>query len=165
MKPCRQWGRKKPQIGQDFNVLAEILCRILYLCGDEPNDDGVPIEREKDLHVLYRLVWFGTPSDFGAEANDGRGPVDFKISRGTEKTLVEMKLAKNTKLARNLEKQVEIYQKASDAKTGIKAIIYFTAAELAKVRGILKDLKLTDNPDVVLIDARRDNKPSASKAA
>lgn len=129
------------------------------------DDEGVPIEREKDLHVLYRLVWFGTPSDFGAEANDGRGPVDFKISRGTEKTLVEMKLAKNSKLAKNLEKQVEIYQKASDAQTGIKAIIYFTAAELVKVRRILKDLKLTDSPDVVLIDARRDNKPSASKAA
>jgi hypothetical protein len=129
------------------------------------DDKGVPIEREKDLHVLYRLVWFGTPSDFGAEANDGRGPVDFKISRGTEKTLVEMKLAKNTKLAMNLEKQVPIYQKASDAGMGIKAIIYFTIAELAKVKRILKDLKLTDNPDIVLIDARRDNKPSASKAA
>lgn len=129
------------------------------------DDKGVPIEREKDLHVLYRLVWFGTPSDFGAEANDGRGPVDFKISRGTEKTLVEMKLAKNTKLATNLEKQVPIYQKASDAGTGIKAIIYFTAAELAKVKRILKELKLIDSPDVVLIDARRDNKPSASKAA
>ncbi|WP_457813140.1 hypothetical protein [Sinorhizobium meliloti] len=59
----------------------------------------MPIEREKDLHVLYRLVWFGT------------------------------------------------------------------TAELAKVKVILKDLKLTDSPDVVLIDARRDNKPSASKAA
>ena len=128
------------------------------------DDKGVPIEREKDLHVLYRLVWFGTPSDFGAEANDGRGPVDFKISRGTEKTLVEMKLAKNTKLAINLKNQVPIYQKASDADKGIKAIIYFTVPELAKVKRILKDLKMTDNPDIVLIDARRDNKPSASKA-
>ncbi len=129
------------------------------------DDKGKPIEREKDLHVLYRLVWFGSPSDFGAEANDGRGPVDFKISRGTEKTLVEMKLAKNSKQAKNLEKQVEIYQKTSDAKTGIKAIIYFTTSELAKVKRILKDLKMADNPDIVLIDARRDNKPSASKAA
>jgi hypothetical protein len=60
---------------------------------------GAPIEREKDLQILYRLVWFGTPSDVGTEANDGRGPVDFKISRGAkDKTLVEMKLAKNTHL-------------------------------------------------------------------
>jgi hypothetical protein len=129
------------------------------------DDQGKPIEREKDLHVLYRLVWFGTPSDFGAEANDGRGPVDFKASRGrNDKTVVEMKLAKNTKLAKNLEKQVEIYQAASDAKKAIKVIIYFTLSELTKVKRILKDLTISDSPDIVLIDARRDNKPSASKA-
>ncbi|MER9577098.1 hypothetical protein NKJ09_11140 [Mesorhizobium sp. M0189] len=129
------------------------------------DDKGQPIEREKDLHVLYRLVWFGTPSDAGAEANDGRGPVDFKISRGRDKTLVEMKLAKNTKLEQNLAKQAEIYQAASDAKHAIKAIIYFSASELVRVKGIVKRLGLDDNKDVVLIDARRDNKPSASKAA
>jgi hypothetical protein len=129
------------------------------------DDKGFPIEREKDLHVLYRLVWFGTPSDAGAEANDGRGPVDFKISRGRDKTLVEMKLAKNTKLEKNLAKQAEIYQAASDARHAIKAIIYFTVSELVKVTGILKKLGLEGNKDVVLIDARRDNKPSASKAA
>lgn len=126
---------------------------------------GEPIEREKDLHVLYRLVWFGTPSDASAEANDGRGPVDFKISRGRDKTLVEMKLAKNTKLEQNLAKQVEVYQAASDAKHAIKAIVYFTASELERVKGILKRLGLRESEDVVLIDARRDNKPSASKAA
>jgi hypothetical protein len=32
------------------------------------------------------------------------------------------------------------------------------------VQKILRELKLTDNPNIVLIDARRDNKPSASKA-
>lgn len=127
--------------------------------------DGEPIQREKDLQILYRLVWFGTPSDVGTEANDGRGPVDFKISRGAhDKTLVEMKLAKNTQLERNLEKQVPIYQAASDAKNAIKVIIYFNVAELRKVNAILKKLKLEDHEDIVLIDARDDNKPSGSKA-
>ena len=114
---------------------------------------------------MSSIGWFGTPSDAGAEANDGRGPVDFKISRGRDKTLVEMKLAKNTKLEQNLAKQAEIYQAASDAQHAIKAIIYFTAAELARVNTVLKKLGLAGNRDVVLIDARRDNKPSASKAA
>ena len=91
--------------------------------------------------------------------------MDFKISRGQDKTLVEMKLAKNTKLEQNLAKQVEIYQAASDAKHAIKAIIYFTASELMKVKDTLKRLGLEGNKDVGLIDARRDNKPSASKAA
>ncbi|MCK1437386.1 hypothetical protein IVA97_19985 [Bradyrhizobium sp. 15] len=127
--------------------------------------DGAPVQREKDLQILYRLVWFGTPSDVGTEANDGRGPVDFKISRGAhDKTLVEMKLAKNTQLERNLEKQVPIYQAASDAKNAIKVILYFTVAELRKVNAILKKLDLVGNKDIVLIDARDDNKPSGSKA-
>ena len=97
--------------------------------------------------------------------NDGRGPADYKVSRGSgDKTIVEMKLAKNTHLRRNLEKQAEIYQKASDAKSAIKAIIYFTEEEQDRVELILKELKLLDHPAMVLIDARKDNKPSGSKA-
>lgn len=127
--------------------------------------DGKAIEREKDLQILFRLVWFGTPSDAGTEANDGRGPVDFKISRGAkDKTLVEMKLAKNSQLERNLEKQLPVYQAASDAKQGIKAILFFTQQEELKLKLILKKLGLTGHRDIVLIDGRRDNKPSGSKA-
>ncbi|WP_287395551.1 hypothetical protein [Mesorhizobium sp.] len=73
-----------------------------------------------------------------------------------------MKLAKNTKLKKNLEHQTEIYQAASDAKKAIKVVIYFTLEEQVRVKAILKELQLTDDPDVVLIDARRDNKLSAS---
>lgn len=126
--------------------------------------DGNAVEREKDIQILFRLVWFGTPSDIGPEANDGRGPVDFKVSRGRHKTLVEMKLAKNSKLEANLQKQVEVYQAAADAERGIKAIIYFDSGQFRRVRDILKRLKLEDSADIVLIDARGDNKPSASNA-
>lgn len=126
---------------------------------------GQAIQREQDLQILYRFVWFGSPSDVGTEANDGRGPVDYKISRGAkDKTLVEMKLAKNTGLERNLERQLPIYQAASDAQCGIKAIIYFSAEEKARVDTILKKLKIEGHKDIVLIDARIDNKPSGSKA-
>lgn len=127
--------------------------------------DGKAVDRESDLQILFRLVWFGTPSDAGTEANDGRGPVDFKISRGAkDKTLVEMKLARNTKLERNLERQLPIYQAASDAKNGIKAIIFFTIEEQLRVQHILRKLGVEGHRDIVLIDARDDNKPSGSKA-
>ncbi|WP_244536240.1 hypothetical protein [Hyphomicrobium sp. NDB2Meth4] len=128
-------------------------------------DRGQPIGRERDLQVLYRLVWYGSPSDVGTEANDGGGPVDFKISRGSDdKTLVEMKLAKNKGLERNLQRQVPIYQKASDAKAGIKAIVYFTYEEQCRVERIIDKLGLRDDKEIYLIDARADNKPSGSKA-
>jgi len=67
-------------------------------------------------------------------------------------------------LERNLQKQLPIYQAASDAEHGIKAIIYFSLDELARVEGILKKLNLLGHKDIVLIDARNDNKPSGSKA-
>jgi hypothetical protein len=128
------------------------------------DEDRKAFERERDLQILYRLVWFGTPTDIGTEANDGRGPVDFKISKGRHKTLVEMKLASNTKLEMNLAKQVEVYQLSADAERAIKAIIYFDSRQLYRVKRILKKLKFENNKDIVLIDARSDNKPSASRA-
>ena len=126
---------------------------------------GKPIAKEEDIHILFRLTWFATSSDISREVNDGRGPVDFKISRGSkDKTLVEFKLASNPQLSRNLLRQLEIYKKASDAKKGYKVIFYFTKQELDKVNRILKYLKMEGDPAIILIDARRDNKPSGSKA-
>jgi hypothetical protein len=128
--------------------------------------DGRPIEREADLQVMYRLTWFATEADVTREANDGRGPADFKVSLGaSDKTLVELKLAKNTSLERNLAKQTEVYEKASDAThPSLKGILYFSESEAQRVNTILKRLKLEDSPHIVLIDARADNKPSGSNA-
>lgn len=127
--------------------------------------DGQPIERESDLQIMYRLTWFASNLDVNREVNNGRGPVDFKVSEGSkDSTLVEFKLAKNTQLERNLQNQVEIYKKASGSQFAIKVILYFTNRELLKIKNILQRLKLSDDSNIVLIDARRDNKPSASKA-
>ncbi len=127
--------------------------------------NGQPIERESDLQIMYRLTWFASALDVNREVNNGRGPVDFKVSEGSKNsTLVEFKLAKNTQLERNLQNQVEIYKKASNSQFAIKVIIYFTNRELSKVTKVLQRLKLSNNPNIILIDARRDNKPSASKA-
>ena len=69
--------------------------------------DGRPIEREADVHVMFDLVWLGSPSDVNREVNKGRGPADFTVSRGAaDKTVIEFKLASNSQIKRNLEKQV-----------------------------------------------------------
>lgn len=126
---------------------------------------GRPIKKEEDLHILYRLTWFASPSDVNREVNNGRGSVDFAISRGSaDKSLVEFKLASNPQLRRNLENQAPIYENASDARHSLKVIFFFSQEERGRVDGILKELKLTGHPDIVLVDARLDNKPSASKA-
>ena len=125
--------------------------------------NGKPIKREADLQVIYRLVWYGTPLDVNREVNNGRGPVDYKISYGTKNsTLVEFKLASNSKLKNNMAKQVEVYKAASDTDRTIKVVLYFSAEEEAKVISVLNELGLSGCDDIILIDARSDNKPSAS---
>ena len=129
--------------------------RLFYL-------NGKPIRRENDLQIMYRLVWYATEFDVNREGNNGRGPADFKISRGSrDSALVEFKLASNSKLKKNLENQVEIYKKANSTDRAIKVILYFTDEEYQKVITILNDLHLNRCKDIVLIDAT-DNKASAS---
>lgn len=155
------------------DTLEEARSRVLYLKQViEDNDgykffyvDGMPIRREQDIQLLFKLTWCGTRSDVNREANNGRGPVDYKISRGScDMSLVEFKLASNSKLKKNLQNQVEIYEKANQTKKSLKVILYFSEKEEQTVVAILRSLKLEDNPNIILIDARNDNKPSASVA-
>jgi hypothetical protein len=122
-----------------------------------------PITREEDLHVLFRLVWYGTALDVSREVNNGIGPADFKVSYGyKDKTLVEFKLANNTHLKTQLQTQLELYKKASDAGHGYKVVVYFNENQLARVKAILEDLQMEHDPSIILIDARP--RLSASKA-
>lgn len=129
--------------------------RLFYL-------NGKPLRRENDLQIMYRLVWYATEYDVNREVNNGRGPVDFKVSKGSrDATLVEFKLASNTKLKKNLENQVEIYKKASCTDRAIKVILYFTEKEYTSVTAIFNELELCGCDDIILINAI-DDKPSAS---
>lgn len=154
-------------------TLAETFRKIEYLKQVIENQDGYRIfyvkgkavERETDLHILFKLVWEGSPSSVDAEVNNGRGPVDFKVSRGAnDKTLVEFKLASNSQLERNIENQVAIYEKANKTTQSYKVILFFTSQEAAKIKRVLLRLKVPQDAGIILIDARKDNKPSASKA-
>ena len=118
--------------------------------------NGAPIKREYDLQIIYRLTWFASDFDVNREVNNGRGPVDYAISKGSkDKTLIEFKLASNTKLKQNLEHQVDVYEKASGTKKSIKVIMYFDAGEFATVKKVLKELKIENSPNIVLIDASK----------
>jgi hypothetical protein len=126
---------------------------------------GEPVKRESDLQLIFRLTWYASEDDVNAEVNNGRGPVDYKISRGSkDKTLVEFKLASNSKLRQNLENQVEVYEAANQTNKSIKVILFFTDSELEKTIKIIKALKLNEGKSLVLIDARATNKPSGSNA-
>lgn len=153
------------------NTFDEALQRVLYLKHVIEDCDGYrwfydgdkPIRRESDLHLMYKLVCYNTVSSADAEVNNGRGPVDFKLSYGRrDSTLVEFKLVRTLK--RNLDKQVDVYLDANDTSKAIKVILFFTDGERERAQKILNDLGLTGKPGIVLIDAGDTNKIQASKA-
>ncbi len=114
--------------------------------------------KEELLHFFYSATWFETDFDVNREVGNGRGFVDFKISKGSkDSTLVEFKLASNSGI-QHVRKQVEIYEEANNTQSSIIAIIFFSDEEAEKI----KNLGFADKSDIILIDARP-NKISGSK--
>ena len=157
---------------EENNSYEESLRRVAYLKQVIENNDGYKlfydkrkqvVSTEKDLQLLFRFVWYGTIFSVDSEVNNGRGPVDYKISKGAKNsTLVEFKLASNAKIKQNLEHQVEVYKNANQTQNSIKVILYFNRTEKYKVEKVIKDLKLETAENIVLIDASLQTKTSAS---
>lgn len=106
--------------------------------------------------------------DLTREAEVGRGPVDFKVSRGHQlRALLEVKLARNSRFWNGLRNQLPTYQKAEKIQVGYFIVIVFDKKDREKIRGIediLEEVKKKTKYDikVVVIDAGNDH-PSASK--
>lgn len=126
--------------------------------------NGLPIKLENNFQAMFKLVWEGSIFSCDAEVNNGRRPVDFKVSKGSgDQTLIEFKLASNSQLRANLEDQVAIYKKANNTIQSYTVIVYFSETELTKIQTIVTDLDEAEKSGIILVDARNDNKPSASK--
>lgn len=129
------------------------------------NRQGQPFAGEREVQIFFGLVWCGSEFDLNREPNNGRGPVDFKVSYGSgDKSLIEFKLASNHALKRNLQRQLAIYEAANKTHKSVKVIVCFTEGDQQRAPRILKEVGLEGDESVVVIDARRDNKPSGSKA-
>lgn len=115
---------------------------------------------------IFKFVVHSLKSDVNAEVNNGRGPADFIFSNGPDdKTIVEFKLASNSALKANLKNQVDIYKAASDAQHHIHVIFVFSVGEQKRVELICDNIGISlTSKNLVIIDARLDNKPTGSKA-
>lgn len=133
----------------------------------EYNDVGILIDshrKELCLQELFKLMWRKTSFDFNAEVNNGRGPLDFKVSKGNaDKTIIEFKLASNTKLKQNLQSQVDIYKQANNTNKYIVVLFYFNEKEKRTIDTTLKELHLSNLENIIIIDSTS-QKPSASNA-
>ena len=97
------------------------------------------------------------------EADEGRGPVDFKISRGQDITVIEVKLSSNGQYMHGYDTQVEEYAKAEQTDNMIYVLV--DVGNPIKVKKLLdrynrdidEDKKV---PEVIMIDST--SKESAS---
>ena len=113
---------------------------------------------------ILKAVWYASDFNADSEVNNGRGPVDFKVSYGkNDQTIIEFKLASNNQIKDNLKEQAEVYAAANDNPKIIKVIMFFTYEEEKRIKNILQELDLLNKNNIILIDARNDNKLSASK--
>ena len=127
---------------------------------------GEQIALEKELQRLFRFVWVDTTFKVDSEPNNGRGQVDFIVSKGKyNQNIIEFKLASNSSLA-HVFTQVEIYEAANCSEGSLIVIFFFTREEEIFARNTIKNAgyeKMVDE-SIFLIDCRNDNKKSASIA-
>jgi hypothetical protein len=127
---------------------------------------GQPFATEREVQSFFGLLLQRSNFDANREVNNGRGAVDFKLSMGAaDKSLIEFKLAKSSSLKRNVKNQLAIYEKANKTNQSVMVVIAYTEADTDKVDRVLREfgnMPAAVSRSVVVIDARADNKPSAS---
>lgn len=110
------------KICEQFKLLIENngLSALLYDSNGNPKHESAA-----------QLLFFGVSDaycnannlDLTRESNAGRGPVDFKLSRGLDKFIVEVKLTSNSQLKHGAETQVPIYMNQEKTKRALYLII------------------------------------------
>lgn len=139
------------------------------------NDDLTKHREEKIIQAVAGAMWVqqckAANVDISKEPNMGRGPVDFKFSAGWEKrALIEVKFIGSTKFFQGAEKQLPQYLKTEKIAGGYYLCVGFSDTDFGKdrldrVRDTCKALANAKGVSIepIFVDARYDNKPSASK--
>lgn len=96
--------------------------------------------------------------DISFEADEGVGPVDIKVSKGLDKTIIEVKLSTNIQYLHGFSDQVQQYGKSENTSSMIYLFIdKGNPGRMRKVKDSYQELKYDGMPcpDVYLVDARK----------
>ena len=88
-------------------------------CSAKPSEKLV----QRLIHAVGQMFCKKFNWCFSPEPDSGRGPADFVVSRGIDKTVVEVKLTSNQDCEHGLEVQIEEYAKAEDTDKKIFVLI------------------------------------------
>lgn len=155
-------------------VVKKIIERFKFLIEDkrfsEELYDGDKPRMEKSAQKLFWAIAISycdaNGLDLSPEAETGYGPVDFKISNGSDaKVIVEIKLSTNTRVVHGYETQLERYRKSENVE--VAHFVVLDVGSMGKKDDALIKIKNDmagrgENPaELHFIDGAR--KPSASK--
>ena len=101
--------------------------------------------------------------DISREPDAGRGPVDFKISRGADKTVIEVKLSTNSQYMHGFTTQIQEYAKAEQTENMVYVFIDLGNPKKAERLQQTHDQEFNcgnNPPELIIIDASE--KKSAS---
>lgn len=91
----------------------------------------------KFVHIIFdaRIKDAGFNVDISPEQNSGFGPVDFKISRGDDKVLIENKISTNPKLLTCIdeEKQIHTYLKSEECNNAYLLVFIDKESDVDKI--------------------------------
>lgn len=113
---------------------------------------------QRTIHATALMFCKEHNWDINPEEDGGRGPVDFKISRGNDKTVIEVKLSSNQQCVHGLATQIEEYAIAEDTKSKIFVVVD-TGNHSERVQSVLKkrdelEIEGKEPAHVVVIDAK-----------
>ena len=118
-------------------------------------------QREK---AVQRFVHLGAKHyvevndlDLSFEPNEGRGPVDVKLSRGGDKTVAEIKLSSNKQCKHGYEVQVNEYGKAERTRSLVYVLVDVgNPRRVADIQSLHAQNKCggIPCPELVVVDAK-----------
>ncbi|MBR3431622.1 MAG: hypothetical protein IKG87_16140 [Clostridia bacterium] len=124
--------------------------------------------KEKAVQRLIYLAGkdYMSKNDFdpSPETDSGRGPVDIKISRGLDKTVVEVKLSSNGQYLHGYQKQLQEYGKAEQTDKQIYVFVNVGNPRRLKTIKEVHHKNVSSGkicPELIIVDARP--KEAASK--
>lgn len=170
-------GRKEITSEEEFGTFIETIVENFKHCvesrswrllwaGQKPRRES----HVQDLfHVSAVLGCQLSDVDISPETDAGRGPVDFKFSRGWQRrVLVEVKLAKSSSFWRNLETQPVTYAKAEGVDLAYFVVIQFNERDkrpglVEKAQRLAGAVGQAHNVEVKVVWVDATPKVSASK--
>lgn len=113
---------------------------------------------QRMIHLAAKNYVEMNDLDFSCEPDEGRGPVDVKLSRGRDKTLAEIKLSTNGQYLHGYESQIREYGNAERTRNLI--YVFVDLGNPGRKKTILNLYRKTKYsktpcPELIIVDARK----------